>query len=60
VVDKLGTKEHIELARGLFESVEEALEMTHFGSVISEAEGLANAHVRLLDSAQMNAVSMSS
>jgi hypothetical protein len=31
----------------MFESVEAALEMTHFGRAISEAEGLADVHVLL-------------
>jgi hypothetical protein len=47
VVDKPATKEHVELARGLFKSAEAALEMTHFGRTISEAEGLADVHVFL-------------
>jgi hypothetical protein len=44
---KPSTHEHVELARGLFESVEAALEMTHFRRAISEAEGLADLHVLL-------------
>jgi hypothetical protein len=47
VVDKPCTKEHVELARGPFKSVEAALEMTHLGRAISEAEGLAGVHVLL-------------
>jgi hypothetical protein len=47
VVDKPGTKEHVELARGLFKSVEAWFEMTYFGRAISEAEGLADVHVLL-------------
>jgi hypothetical protein len=47
VVDKPCTKEHVELARGLFKSVEAALEMTHLGHAISEAEGLADVHFLL-------------
>jgi hypothetical protein len=47
VVDKPYTKEHVELAWGLFKSVEATLEMTHFGRAISEAEGLADVHVFL-------------
>jgi hypothetical protein len=47
VVDKPCTKQHVELVRGLFKSVEAALEMTHFGRAISEAEGLADVHVLL-------------
>jgi hypothetical protein len=46
-VDKTCTKEHVELARGLFESVEAAHETTQFGRAISEAEGLADVHVLL-------------
>jgi hypothetical protein len=45
--DKPGTRKHVELARGLFESIEAALEMTHFRRAISEAEGLADVHVLL-------------
>jgi hypothetical protein len=45
MVDKPGTHKHVELARGLFESVEATLEMTHFRRAISEAEGLADVHV---------------
>jgi hypothetical protein len=45
VVDKPCTKQHVELARGLFKSVEAALEMTHLGRAIIEAEGLADVHV---------------
>jgi hypothetical protein len=47
VVNKPCTKEHVELARGLFQSVEAAFEMTHFRRVITEAEGLADVHVLL-------------
>jgi hypothetical protein len=39
------TKEHVELARGLFQSVEAAFEVTHFRRAIREAERLANVHV---------------
>jgi hypothetical protein len=45
VVDKPCTKEHVELARGLFHSVEATLEMAHFRLAIREAEGLADIHV---------------
>jgi hypothetical protein len=47
MVDKPGRKEHVELARGLLKAVETALEMTHFGRAISEAERLADVHVLL-------------
>jgi hypothetical protein len=47
MVDKPCTEQHVELARGLFESVEATLEVTHFRRAISEAEGLANVHVLL-------------
>jgi hypothetical protein len=47
VVDKPCTKKHAELARGLFHSVEAAFEVTHFGRVIREAEGMADVHVLL-------------
>jgi hypothetical protein len=47
VVDKPCTKEHVELARGLFKSVEAAFEMTHLGRAIGEAEWLADVHVLL-------------
>jgi hypothetical protein len=47
MVDKPSTQEHVELARGLFESVEAAPEMTHFKRAINEAEGLADVHVLL-------------
>jgi hypothetical protein len=50
VVDKPCTKEHVELARGLFHAVEAAFEVTHYGRAIAEAEGLADVHV-LLDGA---------
>jgi hypothetical protein len=45
VVDKPCTKQHVELARGLFKYVEAALEMTDFGRAIREAEGLADVRV---------------
>jgi hypothetical protein len=45
MLDMPCTHEHVELARGLFESVEAALEMTHVRRAISEAEGLADVHV---------------
>jgi hypothetical protein len=47
VVDKPCTKKHVELARGLFQSIEAAFEMTHFRRAITEAEGLADVHVLL-------------
>jgi hypothetical protein len=47
MVDKPWTNHHVELARGLFKSVEAALEMTHFRRAISEAERLADVHVLL-------------
>jgi hypothetical protein len=47
VVDKPCAKEHVELARGLFQAVNEAFEMTYLKRVISEAEGLADVHVLL-------------
>jgi hypothetical protein len=47
MVDKLCTKEHVELARGLFQSVEAAFEVTHFGRAMREAERLADVHVYL-------------
>jgi hypothetical protein len=47
VVDKPCTKKHVELAKGLFKSVEAALEVTHSGRAISEAEGLADVYVLL-------------
>jgi hypothetical protein len=45
VVDKPGTKEHVELARGLFQSVEASFDMTHLRRAIGEAKGLADVHV---------------
>jgi hypothetical protein len=45
--DKPCTQEHVELARGLFESVEATLEVTHFRRAISEAAGLGDVHVLL-------------
>jgi hypothetical protein len=45
VFDKPSTQGHVELARGLFQSVEAAFEMTHLRSTIREAEWLADAHV---------------
>jgi hypothetical protein len=47
IVDKPCTEEHVELARGLFQSVEVTFEVTHFGRDIREAEGLADIHVLL-------------
>jgi hypothetical protein len=47
MVDDPCTKYHFELAGGLFESVEAALEVTHFGRAIGEAKGLADVHVYL-------------
>jgi hypothetical protein len=47
IFDKPCTKEHVELARGMFQAVEAALEMTHFRRAISEVEGLVNVHVLL-------------
>jgi hypothetical protein len=47
VVDEPCTEQHVELARGLLDSVEAALEMTQFGRAITEAEGLADVHVLL-------------
>jgi hypothetical protein len=47
VVDKPCTEQHVNLARGLFQSVEAAFEVTHFGRAIREAEGLADVHVLL-------------
>jgi hypothetical protein len=47
MVDKPCTKQHVDLARGLFKSVEAALEMTHLGRAITEAEGVADVHVLL-------------
>jgi hypothetical protein len=47
VGDKPCTKEHVELARGLFKSIEAAIEMTRFGRASTEAEGLADVHVLL-------------
>jgi hypothetical protein len=47
VVDKPCTKEHVELARGLFQSVEAAFEMTHLRRAIREAEGVADVHILL-------------
>jgi hypothetical protein len=47
VVDKPCTKEHVELARGLFQSAEEAFAMTHLRRSIREAKGLADVHVPL-------------
>jgi hypothetical protein len=47
MVDKLGTQEHVELARGLFESVEAVFKVTQFRRAISEAEGLADVYVLL-------------
>jgi hypothetical protein len=48
VVDKPCTKEHHELARGLFQPVEAAFEITLLGRAIGEAKGLANVHVLFL------------
>jgi hypothetical protein len=46
-VDEPCTEQHVELARGLLESVEATLEMTDFRRAFIEAEGLANVHVLL-------------
>jgi hypothetical protein len=57
VVDKLArTKEHVERARRLFQSVEAAFEMTHFRRAIREAEGLADVHVLLDGSVEERSV----
>jgi hypothetical protein len=45
VDDKPIREEHDEFAKELFESVEAAFEMTHFGSGIREAEWLTGVHV---------------
>jgi hypothetical protein len=47
MVDKPCRKEHVELARGLFQSVEATFEMTHFRRAIRETERLADVHVLL-------------
>jgi hypothetical protein len=47
MVDEPRTEQHVELARGLLKAGETALEMTHFGRAITEAEGLADVHVLL-------------
>jgi hypothetical protein len=47
VVDKPCTKEHVELARGLFQSAGAAFEVTHFRRAIKEAERMADVHVLL-------------
>jgi hypothetical protein len=49
VVDKPCTKEHVELARGMFQAVEAAFEVAHFGRSIGEAEGLAGGVHVLVD-----------
>jgi hypothetical protein len=46
-IDKTGTKEHVELARGLFQAVEAEFEMTHPRRAIEKTEGLADVHVFL-------------
>jgi hypothetical protein len=58
VVDKLCTNEHAELARGLFQSVEAAFEVTHFGRTIRESEGLADVHVLLDGSVEERSVNV--
>jgi hypothetical protein len=47
VVDKPCTKYDVELARGLFQSVEAAFEVTHFERAIREANRMADLHVLL-------------
>jgi hypothetical protein len=47
VVDKPCMKEHVELARGLFQAVEAAFEVAHLGRAIRETEELADVHVLL-------------
>jgi hypothetical protein len=47
MVDKPCTKEYVEIASGLFQSVEATFEVTHFRRAINEAERLADVHVLL-------------
>jgi hypothetical protein len=47
VVDEPRTEQHVEVVRGLPESVEAALDMIHFGRAFTDAEGLADVHVLL-------------
>jgi hypothetical protein len=42
VFDKLSTEEHVELARGFFQSAEAAFEMTHIRRAIREADCVAD------------------
>jgi hypothetical protein len=56
VVDKPGTKEHVELARGLFQSVEAVSEMTHIRRAIAEAKRLADVHVLFDGSVEQRSV----